>query len=45
MGSKNNDMFDAPISVASKAIKGVMGSAAKAEVAALHVNAHELIPV
>jgi len=45
LGSKNNDMFNAPILVLSKVIKGVMDSAAEAEVAALHMNAHEAVPI
>ena len=44
LGSKNNDMFSAPILVLSKVIKGVMDSAAEAEVAAIHVSAHEAAP-
>jgi len=45
LGSKDNTQFNAPVHVLSKTIKGVMGSAAEAEVAALHVNAHKLIPL
>ena len=45
LGSEDDTQFNAPIHVLSKTIKGVMGSAAEAEVAALHMNAHELIPM
>ena len=45
LGSEDNTQFNAPVHALSKTIKGVMGSAAEAEVAALHMNAHELIPM
>ena len=45
LGSEDNTQFNAPVHALSKTIKGVMGSAAKAEVSALHMNAHELIPL
>ena len=45
LGSENYDLFNAPILVISKVIKGVMGSAAEAEVAAIHLNAKEAIPM
>ena len=45
MGSHNGDQFNAPISVLAKVIENVMGSAAEAEVAAIHMNAHEAIPI
>ena len=45
LGSKDNTQFNAPVHVLSKTIKGVMGSAAEAEAAALHMNAHKLIPM
>ena len=41
LGSKNNGMFNAPILVVSKVIKPAMGSAAEAEVAAIHLSAKE----
>ena len=43
LGSKNNDLFNSPILVLSKVIKGVMDSAAEAEVAAIHLNAKEAV--
>ena len=45
LGSKNNDMLNAPILALPKVIKGVMDSAAEAEVAAIHMNAHEAVPI
>lgn len=45
LGSDDNTQFNAPVHVLSKTVKGVMGSAAEAEVAALHMNAHELVPM
>ena len=45
LGSKDYKEFNAPISVIAKVIKPVMGSAAEAEVAALHMNAQEAIPI
>ena len=44
-GSSDNTQFNAPVHVLSKTAKGVMGSAAEAEVAALHMNAHKLMPM
>ena len=44
LGSKDNDMLNAPILVA-KVIKGVMDSAAEAEVAAIHLNAKEAVTI
>ena len=45
LGSHDNTAFNAPIAVLAKVIKPVMGSAAEAEVAALHMNAQEAIPM
>ena len=45
LGPENNTQFNAPVHALSKTIKGVMGSAAEAEAAALHMNAHELTPM
>ena len=45
LGSKDGTLFNAPIEVIAKVIKPVMGSAAEAEVAALHMNAQEAIPL
>jgi hypothetical protein len=45
LGSRDNTQFNAPIHVLAKVIKTVMGSAAEAEVAALHMNAQEAIPI
>ena len=45
LGSRDNDLFNAPILVLAKVIKNVMGSAAEAEVAAIHMNAQEAIPI
>ena len=45
LGSSDNTQFNASVHVLSKTIKGVMGSAAEAEVVAIHMNAHELIPI
>ena len=45
LGSRDNNLFDAPTLALAKVIKNVMGSAAEAEVAALHLNAQEAIPV
>ena len=45
LGSKDDTQFNTPVHVLSKTIKGAMGSAAEAEVAALHMNAHKLIPM
>ena len=45
LGSHDNTTFNAPIEVLAKVIKPVMGSAAEAEVAALHMNAQEAIPM
>ena len=41
LGSGDNTQCNAPVHALSKTVKGVMGSAAEAEVAALHMNAHE----
>ena len=41
LGSKNNDMFNAPILVVSKVIKDVMDSAAEA----IHLNAKEAVSI
>ena len=43
--STDNTTFNAPIEVIAKVIKPVMGSAAEAEVAVLHINAQEAIPL
>ena len=45
LGSKNNDLFNAPILALSKVIKGAMDSAAEAEVAAIHLNAKEAVAI
>jgi hypothetical protein len=45
LGSNDNQLFNAPIDILAKVIKPVMGSAAEAEVAALHMNAQEAIPL
>ena len=45
LGSRQGDLFNAPVLVLAKVIKNVMGSAAEAEVAAIHMNAHEAIPI
>ena len=45
LGSRDNNLFNAPILVTSKVIKHVMGSAAEAEVAAIHLNATEAMPI
>ena len=45
LGSRDNTQFNAPILVMSKVIKHVMGSAAEAEVAAIHLNAQEAITI
>jgi len=45
LGSNDNQLFNAPIEILAKVIKPVMGSAAEAEVAALHMNAQEAIPL
>lgn len=44
LGSKSNDMLNAPILALPKVAKGAMGSAAEAEAAAIHMNAHEAAP-
>ena len=41
---KDNTLFNGPIHVLAKIIKGVMASASEAEVAALFMNARETIP-
>ena len=45
LGSRDYTLFNAPILVIAKVIKNVMGSAAEAEVAALHLNAQEAVPL
>ena len=45
LGSRDNNLFNAPILVMAKVIKPVMGGAAEAEVAAIHMNAQEAIPL
>ena len=45
LGSKDNTQFNAPIEVIAKVIEPVMGSAAEAEVVALHLNAQAAIPL
>jgi hypothetical protein len=45
LGSNDNQLFNAPIEILAKVIKPVMGSAAEAEVAALHMNAQVAIPL
>ena len=45
LGSKDNEQFNAPVLSLAKVIKNVMGSAAEAELAALHMNAQEAIPI
>ena len=45
MGSADNNLFIAHIDIIAKVIKPVMGSAAEAEVAALHMNAQAGIPL
>ena len=45
LGSKDGTLFNAPIEIIAKVIKPVMGSAAEAEVAALHINAQEAISI
>ena len=45
LGSRDNNLFNAPILVLAKVITGVMDSAAEAEVAAIHMNAKEAIPI
>ena len=45
LGSKGDSLFNAPILVLTKVIKNVMGSAAEAKVAALHLNAQEAVPI
>ena len=45
MGSPGNNLFNTPILVVARVIKPVMGSAAEAEVAAIHMNAQEAIAI
>ena len=45
LGSRDDNLFNAPILALAKAIKNVMGGAAEAEVTALHVKAQEAIPL
>ena len=45
LGTRDGDVFNAPIPVLAKAIKNVVGSAAEAEVAAPHMNAQEATPM
>ena len=44
LGAENNDLFNAPTSVLAKVIKGAMGSAAGAGVAAIHMSAEGATP-
>ena len=43
LGSKDGQQFNASVEIIANVIKPVMGSAAEAEVAALHMNAQEAI--
>ena len=43
--SDNKNLFNAPILVLRKVIKNVMGSAAKAEMTAIYLNAQEAISI
>ena len=45
LGPRSNEQFNAPIFALAKVAKGVMGSAAEAEAAAIHMNAKEAIPI
>ena len=45
VGNKNRNLFNGPILVLARVIKNVMASAAEAEVAALYMNAQELVPM
>ena len=45
LGSQDGTLFNALVFVQAKVIKNVMGSAAKAEVAALYFNAQEALPI
>ena len=44
LGNKDRNLFNGPIHVLAKSIKGAMASAAEAEVAAMFMNAREAVP-
>jgi len=45
LGSKDRKHFNGPLLVLAKIIKNVMGSAAKAEVGGLYINAQAALPI
>jgi hypothetical protein len=45
VGNKDKTLFNGPILVLARVIKNVMASAAEAEVAALYMNAQEIVPM